>query len=45
VRFFEDNSLDRVFHLDELFKELHEGGDEPEDTGTPDDGAGDDGAE
>jgi ribosome-binding factor A len=24
VRFFEDNSLDDVFHLDEMFKELHE---------------------
>ena len=24
VRFFEDNSLDDVFHLDEMFRELHE---------------------
>ena len=24
VRFFEDESLDEVFHLDEVFKELHE---------------------
>jgi ribosome-binding factor A len=32
IRFFEDDSLDRVFHLEEVFKKLHEeqGYDEPQ---------------
>lgn len=28
IRFFEDDSLDQVFHLEEVFKELHENEDE-----------------
>jgi len=29
VRFFEDDSLDQVFHLDEMIKEIHEEDDGP----------------
>lgn len=31
IRFFEDTTLDRVFHLEEVFKDLHESKEEPDD--------------
>ena len=33
LRFFEDNSLDRVFHLDEVLRNLHQSEDQPQDAG------------
>ena len=31
VRFFEDDSLDRVFRLEEVFREMHDEGEAPDD--------------
>jgi ribosome-binding factor A len=45
IRFFPDDTLDRVFHLEEVFKELHEHEKEHPSDSAPDEGGGDGGAQ